>query len=526
MLLHKRSFCQAAVALLAACKQPPAATVPAPSFPPVPAGISAKPAPPAPAALEAPRPTAGADTAAPNSLCVGGGPLVVRRGTLGPPDSTCTAATPLASNLLVHFLSVPGAGLFSLFRFVMPRFFTLSALPAARRAVLILALLSAGPAARAQLRLPNFGKKLTQAVTSRLSQGADKLIDKGLDQTQSTATKAVKDEFKPAAATPAAAGPATGVVSTRYDFVPGPTVLFEDRLLGEPVGEFPARWNLLEGSAEVVVADGQLAIQVANGGAISPLFKQATYLPAAFTLELDLYLAAGERCSLWLWDKRRGHQAVNGSLGELEITQTGIRVPGQQLGQELPGAEPHAAGGWHHLALAFNQRSLKAYLDRQRLLNVPNATGQPTALTLSSVQAYPNAKPLLVRNVRLAAGGKDLYARLAAEGRIVTHDILFAPGQAVIQPASQPTLDQLAGLLKSQPDLRFRIDGHTDADGDAPANLRLSQARAEAVRTALVRAGIAASRLNTRGLGESQPLDPSNTASAKAQNRRVEFVKL
>lgn len=402
--------------------------------------------------------------------------------------------------------------------------FTFTIGPAARRAVAALALLSIAPAAQAQFRLPNLGAKLESAVNSRLSKGADKIIDKSLDKTESAATKAVKEEVKSEKSSGETAK--AGTASTRYDFVPGTTVLFEDRLMGEEVGEFPSRWNLLEGSAEVVMADGKPAIQVANSSAISPLFKQANYLPAVFTLEMDLYLDAGERCSLWLWDKRKGHQAVNGSLGELEIKQNEIRIPGQQLGQVLAGSDPNAPGAWHHLALSFNQRSLKAYLDQNRLLNVPNVTGTPTALTISSVQAYSKTKPLLVRNVRLAEGGKDLYARLAADGRIVTHDILFDPGQAIIKPASQPTITQLVALLKSQPDLRFRIEGHTDADGDAAANQRLSQARADAVRAAFVRAGIAASRLSTKGLGESQPLDPSNTATAKAQNRRVEFVKL
>lgn len=408
------------------------------------------------------------------------------------------------------------------FSFVSPC--PLARIVIARRAVVFLTLLGAAPAAHAQFRLPNLGAKFEKAVNKRLSQGADKIIDKSLDKTESAATKAVKEEIKPDKA--AAETAKAGVTSTRYDFVPGPTVLFEDRLTGEAVGEFPSRWNLLEGGAEVVMADGKPAIQLANFGAIGPLFKQATYLPTTFTLEMDLYLDAGERCTLWLWDKRKGHQDVNGSLGELEIKQNEIRIPGQQLGQVVPGSDPNAPGAWHHLAVAFNQRSLKAYLDQNRLLNVPNVTGRPTALTISSVQGYGKTKPLLLRNVRLAEGGKDLYARLATDGRIVTHDILFDPGRAVIKPASQPTITQLVALLKSQPDLRFRIEGHTDADGDAAANQRLSQARADAVRTAFVQAGIAANRLNTKGLGETQPLDPAGTTDAKAQNRRVEFVKL
>lgn len=387
-----------------------------------------------------------------------------------------------------------------------------------------LLLLGTAPAAQAQLRLPNLGARLESAVNSRLSQRTDQAISKGLDKAESTATKTGKGDEKdqPSPDAPAASGQA----STRYDFVPGAQVLFEDKLAGEEIGEFPSRWELLEGSAEVATAEGQPVIMLANGAAIAPLFKQADYLPEAFTLEMDVFLGPRDRCNLWFWDKRKGKQTANGELGELEISQNQVHMPHRNLGQTLAGAKPVEAGRWRHLELAFNQRSLKVYLDQHRLLNLPTAAGRPTALTLGAVREYHGTKDVLVRHVRLAAGGKDLYARLAAEGRLVRHDILFDPGQAVIKPASQPALDQLASLLQSQPALRFRIEGHTDADGEAAANLRLSRARAEAVRAALVQAGIAADRLTATGCGATKPLAPGLTASAKAQNRRVEFVKL
>ncbi|MBF9219823.1 OmpA family protein [Hymenobacter ruricola] len=394
--------------------------------------------------------------------------------------------------------------------------------------------LLAAPAAHAQFRLPNLGHRLESAVSNRLSQRTDQAINQGLDQTERTATAAAKSSAgKPAdpAAAPAPASadaPAAenGRATTRYDFVPGAQVLFEDRLTNEKVGEFPSRWDLGKGSAEVATANGQTVIRLDNNANINPLFKQASYLPAVFTLEMDVFLGPDDRCRLWLWDERQGHQPGNGTLDWLDVSQREISIPNQHLGLALTGAPAVRAGRWCHLALAFNQRSLKAYLDQNRLLNVPNVSGRPTALTIGARQASRSTTPVLLRNVRLAAGGTDLYARLAAEGRLVTHDILFDPGQAVIKPASQPALRQFIDLLQSQPTLRFRIEGHTDADGEAGANLRLSQARAEAVRAAFLQAGIAPDRLSTLGMGETKPLDASHTASAKAQNRRVEFVKL
>ncbi|MDQ2769359.1 MAG: OmpA family protein [Bacteroidota bacterium] len=400
---------------------------------------------------------------------------------------------------------------------------------------LALGLLTHAISAQAQFRLSDLSNQVKGAVDSRLRQRTNDAINKGLDQTEDAAKGAAK------AATPGAAGAAgttpaaegsddsaagSGRSSTRYDFVPGSKVLFEDPLTGEQIGEFPSRWELLAGNAEVVRADGKPTIEVQKDGYIGPLMKQANYLPAVFTLEMDVFLADAQRLYIYPWNKRTGHQAANGDLAPLLVTERGITMPDQQAGQELANVTVNARGSWHHLALAFNQRSLKGYLDQQRTLNMPATNGRPTALTIGAEPVYGTTKPLLVRNIRLAEGGKDLYARLLTDGRIISHDILFDPGQAIIKPASQPALDQLAGLLRSQPALRFSVEGHTDSDGEAAANVRLSQARAEAVRAALVKSGIAADRLAAKGWGEAKPLDPGNTPAAKAQNRRVEFVKL
>ena len=82
-------------------------------------------------------------------------------------------------------------------------------------------------------------------------------------------------------------------------------------------------------------------------------------------------------------------------------------------------------------------------------------------------------------------------------------------------------------MLKENPDVRVRVVGHTDSDGNADANLDLSKRRAAAVKTCLEKEfGITGSRIETGGKGQTEPPAPNNTVEGKAKNRRVEFVKI
>ena len=80
--------------------------------------------------------------------------------------------------------------------------------------------------------------------------------------------------------------------------------------------------------------------------------------------------------------------------------------------------------------------------------------------------------------------------------------------------------------MKSYPDLSFSVEGHTDSDGSANLNQNLSEARAKAVMEQMIKMGIAASRLSFAGHGQTKPVAPNNTSEGKAQNRKVEFVKM
>ena len=106
------------------------------------------------------------------------------------------------------------------------------------------------------------------------------------------------------------------------------------------------------------------------------------------------------------------------------------------------------------------------------------------------------------------------------------NNVFFKTNEAVLLPESQRELDRLAKLLKYNPTMVIEVAGHTDAQADAAFNITLSQARAGAVTAYLVKAGIAAGRLQARGYGLTKPVASNSTEEGRALNRRVEFLIL
>lgn len=110
-------------------------------------------------------------------------------------------------------------------------------------------------------------------------------------------------------------------------------------------------------------------------------------------------------------------------------------------------------------------------------------------------------------------------------GHIALYGIYFDTDKAVIKPESRPTLEQIAKLLTSQPQLNVFIVGHTDNQGAYDYNLDLSRRRAEAIAAELVKSfRIAQARLRTAGVGFLAPVGSNATEAGRALNRRVELV--
>ncbi len=126
----------------------------------------------------------------------------------------------------------------------------------------------------------------------------------------------------------------------------------------------------------------------------------------------------------------------------------------------------------------------------------------------------------------IVVGADEMAKAVAETGKIALYGIYFDTDQAILKPASDPTLEQIAVLLKKDPALKLFVVGHTDSQGNIGHNLDLSKRRAAVVTKALVtRFGINPARLDPHGVGPLSPASSNETSSGRAKNRRTELVK-
>ena len=125
----------------------------------------------------------------------------------------------------------------------------------------------------------------------------------------------------------------------------------------------------------------------------------------------------------------------------------------------------------------------------------------------------------------VTADASSLKDELDKSGRVAVYGILFDTGKATLQPSSEQTLNQIVKLMQDNPDLKLRVEGHTDNVGASASNKVLSEKRAEAVKTWLASHGVAADRLLASGFGDAKPVADNATDEGRAKNRRVELAK-
>ena len=385
--------------------------------------------------------------------------------------------------------------------------------------------------------LEKIKQKTKDKVSQRADDKTDRSIDKGLDKTEE-ATKArkgnksdtstVTDESR----TENNNQESPSIKSYQnYDFVPGDKVLFEDNFIGEQDGEFPSHWELKKGQAVLNKLNGELSLYLTDGSyaEVMPRMKTQNYLTDPFTIEYDFYplvesygvvvfLSANDK---QLGYERRSHLHINNT--EVSLTQTGSGV---ELSKSYPASvSDNFTNKWHHVALVFKNKQLKVYVDQNRILVVPDTKEDYEYVLFAGIG--DEKFPVIFKNVRIASGGgMNLIGKKFTDAKIVTHGINFDYNKAIIRPESMGTLNMIIQVMKENPDLKFEVGGHTDSDGDDNYNMQLSQQRAVAVLTQLISMGIDASRLTAKGYGESKPIADNNTPEGKANNRRVEFVKL
>ena len=120
-------------------------------------------------------------------------------------------------------------------------------------------------------------------------------------------------------------------------------------------------------------------------------------------------------------------------------------------------------------------------------------------------------------------------ARVEVKGNKVeiNEKIQFDVNKATIKPESNGLLDEIAQVIKANPTIKkILVEGHSSSEGDAKANLKLSDDRAKAVVAALESRGVAKGILTAKGFGSTEPIDKGTTEAAREKNRRVEFTIL
>jgi outer membrane protein OmpA-like peptidoglycan-associated protein len=122
----------------------------------------------------------------------------------------------------------------------------------------------------------------------------------------------------------------------------------------------------------------------------------------------------------------------------------------------------------------------------------------------------------------VSAKARSNAAQTASTAREITlPGMLFRVGKADLNEQGMKAVGDIASFLQTRPDRTVEVIGHTDSTGSAKINAKLSEERAEAVKTALVKQGIDASRIQTKGVGPSNPVASNSTAEGRQKNRRV-----
>ncbi|MBO4558296.1 MAG: OmpA family protein [Bacteroidales bacterium] len=410
-------------------------------------------------------------------------------------------------------------------------------------------------------------KKLGDRAKDAVEQNLGDKVEKGVNDILNGKTKDKKDKQKTSKNNDADYEEEEAVdnykndtKNVKSDFVRGSVIMFEDDLAGEQVGEFPSKWDLVRGSAEVAVINGAKCIEMDRQDAwIAPLVKGGikNYLGDVFTIEYDMLFddrpkdgCASVELDIMNENMHRDNELFTITYNTCHDKQSYDCSYCLTSEPSFTHKEGHASsadntvnndGRWHHFALSFNKRAIKFYVDGIRVINVPNA--KPGAGWVTWF-ACGGPRPVYLKNIVIAQGAVDLYERnatdiesklseaaaavekaIAETGKFVTNNILFDTGKATLKAESLPEIQRVAEYMKANPSARFEVQGHTDNVGSDKTNDPLSQQRAEAVVKALEEQGVDPFNLRPVGKGSHEPVADNSTDEGRAKNRRVEFIK-
>lgn len=326
------------------------------------------------------------------------------------------------------------------------------------------------------------------------------------------------------------------------DFSPGNVSIFQDNFAQDRQGDFPVAWDT-NGSGEITLINGEKWMRLGGRSTYIPMLKET--LPENYTIEFDLLTSGLDNktssqaiLSLLLEDNTGFSRARDwcmvelspcqyiGNQGVVEKVVSGKRQLRNPVGKDYRTT----INGKSHISIAVNKTRMRVWLNDNKLVDIPRLVPEKAnvfKIAVRGLRDEAGKDDVFISNFSLAKTGKDNRSKLITEGRLTTNAILFESGSATLKSESYPTIREIAAVLEENPTVRIKIIGHTDSDGSESGNDTLSRKRAQAVKTAMQNAyGIDSNRVQTDGMGERQPVSPNNSPQGKAQNRRVEFIKI
>ena len=330
-------------------------------------------------------------------------------------------------------------------------------------------------------------------------------------------------------------------VYTKFTFEPGNKILFFDDFEKDGIGDFPANWET-NGSGEVVTNS-------TFPGKWLSFSKNAGYLPSAkalpenYTMEFDLATngfssnTGVNYISIVFANKKSYRMGALAGYAYLQIDMNKygrlyIRNTGADKSPRI-----NTRLDWKfnvdalvHFSVAVNKKRLRVWMEETKIVDIPSLlVGDMGRYVFFEGKAINNDRGnnVLLSNFKISEAKEDLRSQLLDKGRFSTTGIYFNTDKADIKPESYAIIKSVADYLKENPDVKIQIIGHTDAQGEDAYNLQLSEKRAQSVINALVQQfQIDEARLSAKGKGETEPVDDNATANGRANNRRVEFVKI
>jgi outer membrane protein OmpA-like peptidoglycan-associated protein len=342
--------------------------------------------------------------------------------------------------------------------------------------------------------------------------------------------------------------------TVRHIFRPQETVLFQDNFSANKIGSFPKNWKSGGCKAKTSMPNDKLCLVKQEedtffaelepfhsstdhyNTVIEPSIPTEQYLPDSFTIEFDFLLEKHNSAACLGFEFKEGKCLIqNFSLENKNGTRFILHFTGFDDNHSLYQREnaikaKEDIGNWHHFEMSYYKGTIACFVDTLEVFFMPKCHFTPTRFSLST-DYFGNGKSKFT-NVRLATkkyiSREELagFNKLLTEKKLVSHSILFDFNSSVIKVESIPYLKKLAEFLLKNPQLKLEIDGHTDDVGIPEYNLKLSQTRAAEVVKQLVSFGVKKTRLISKGFGSSKPMVSNETEEGKAQNRRVEFVRL